>query len=255
MQLAQGLFVFLFGLLVGSFLNVCIYRIPLERTIIRGRSYCPSCEALIPWYLNIPLVSFLFLRGRCRNCGTKISPIYPIVELLSGILFVASFLAFGLSIPALLAALVFASLIVLSIIDYRIQIIPDGVVIFLFVLGLLNAFYHIYYFGAPWHLYAIGVLAASLPLLILGLLYEDGIGGGDIKLMAAAGLFAGWKLALLSLFLGSLFGLFYAIALWLLKKNVNRKTAIPFGPFLSLGIFSSILVGNQLISLYLSFFF
>ena len=252
MQSAQGLFVFLFGLLVGSFLNVCIYRLALEKTIVRGRSYCPSCNSLIPWYLNVPLVSFLFLRGRCRECGVKISPVYPIVELLSGILFLASFLTFGFGIPALLAAFVFAALLVLSVIDYRIQIIPDGVVIFLFVLGFINAFYHVYYVGSPWQLYAIGTFAASVPLLILGLLYEDGIGGGDIKLMAAAGLFAGWKLILLSLFLGSLFGLFYAIVLWLFKQKISRKTAIPFGPFLSLGILTSILAGNQLILWYLS---
>jgi leader peptidase (prepilin peptidase)/N-methyltransferase len=255
MQFFQALVVFVLGLLVGSFLNVCIYRIPLEKTIVKGRSYCPSCNALIPWYLNIPLVSYLALGGKCRDCKASISPVYPIVELANGLLFLAAYAVFGLTVTGLLAASVFSALLVISVIDYRIQIIPDGIVIFLAIVGLANALFQILYLGAPWHLYVIGIFAASLPLLILGLLYQDGVGGGDIKLMAAIGLFAGWKIAFLSLFLGAVYGLIYALVLLLLRQKVGRKTAIPFGPFLSLGILTSILVGDRLIGWYLSLLF
>ena len=252
MQALTGIFVFLFGLLAGSFLNVCIYRIPLGRTIVRGRSYCPACEALIPWYCNVPLVSWLALRGRCKDCGAAIPKIYPAVEFLGGLLFLLAWLRFGLTPVALLSALVFSALLVLSVIDYRIQIIPDGIVLFLAAAGLVRALLGIFTEGAPWHLYAIGVLAAALPLFLLSLFYEDGVGGGDIKLLAAVGLFTGWKLILLALFLGALYGLLYAGFLLLRKQAVGRKTAIPFGPFLSLGIATSILVGDRLLVWYFS---
>lgn len=255
MQWFFGLVIFVLGLLIGSFLNVCIYRIPLEKTIVKGRSYCPECNALIPWYLNIPIISYVALKGRCRDCNAPISPVYPIVELANGLLFLAAYGAFGLSITGLLAAAVFSALLVLSVIDYRIQIIPDGLVIFLAVVGLANALFQILYWGAPWHLYVIGIFAASVPLLVMGLLYQDGVGGGDIKLMAAIGLFVGWKLALLSLFLGAVYGLLYTVVLLLLRQKVGRKTAIPFGPFLALGILTSILAGDRMIDWYLNLLF
>lgn len=255
MQWFFGLVIFILGLLIGSFLNVCIYRIPLSKTIVKGRSYCPSCNALIPWYLNIPVVSFVALKGRCKDCKSTISPIYPIVELVNGLLFLAAYAAFGLTVTALLASAVFSALLVLSVIDYRIQIIPDGIVIFLAVVGLANALFQIIYLDAPWHLHVIGIFAASVPLLVMGLLYQDGVGGGDIKLMAAIGLFTGWKLAFLSLFLGAVYGLLYALVLLILRQKVGRKTAIPFGPFLALGILTSILAGDRLIGWYLNLLF
>ncbi len=143
MQWFFGLVILILGLLIGSFLNVCIYRIPLEKTIVKGRSYCPECNALIPWYLNIPIISYVALKGRCRDCKASISPINPIVELTNGLLFLVAYAAFGLTVTALLAAAVFSALLVLSVIEYRIQIIPDGIVIFLAVVGLANALFQI----------------------------------------------------------------------------------------------------------------
>lgn len=243
-------FIFLVGLTAGSFLNVCIYRIPLEKTIVKGRSYCPSCGKLIPWYLNIPVLSFIVLRGRCRYCMEQISPVYPAVELLNASLTLISFIIYGFSLTALFLSALCSLLIVISFIDLRHQIIPDGLAAAVAVLGALHAVYRIVLMCEPWQLYLFGIFAASLPLLVLGLIYSDGIGGGDVKFMAAAGLFSGWKLILLSLFLGSLVALFYVIVL-LFQKKALRGTRIPFAPFLSAGIILSLLFGNRLIELYL----
>lgn len=244
--------IIIIGLMIGSFLNVCIYRIPLGRTIVKGRSYCPSCGKLIPWYLNIPVLSWLFLRGRCRSCREPISPVYPSVELLNALLTYSAFLHFGYNMPAVLAAALFSVLIVISFIDLRHQVIPDGLVIAILVLGAVNAPYRIFIFGEPWHLFAAGVLAAALPLFVLGLIFPDSLGGGDVKLMAAAGLFLGWKLVLLALFLGNFLALFYVIALLILRK-FNRSAPIPFAPFLSAGMVCSLLAGDLLIEVYLKF--
>lgn len=245
--------IFIVGLMIGSFLNVCIYRIPLERTIVKGRSYCPSCGKLIPWYLNLPVLSYLVLRGRCKYCREHISPIYPVVELLNGILTLLAFLLYGFSMTAVFFSVLFSILIVISFIDLQHQIIPDGLVISLFILGILRAGYCIAVYGEPWYTFAIGLVAASLPLFILGLILPDSLGGGDIKFMAAAGLFTGWKLILFALFWGNFIALFCVIVLFILKK-AGRRTRIPFGPFLSLGVISALLFGDQLIQLYLRSF-
>lgn len=243
--------IILLGLMIGSFLNVCIYRIPLARTIVKGRSYCPSCGALIPWYLNIPVLSYLVLRGHCKSCGEPISPLYPMVEILNALLTFTAFSFFGFSMMTILAAVFFSILIVISFIDLQHQIIPDGLVICLLLLGALNAVYQIVILHEPWPTFAIGLLAASFPLFLLGLVFPDSLGGGDVKLMAAAGLFLGWKLILLALFLGNFIALFYVIVQLLLRK-FNRSTPIPFGPFLSLGMVCSLLFGDQLIDFYLN---
>lgn len=247
------LFVFILGLLLGSFLNVCIYRIPLGRTVVKGRSYCPECGNLIPWYRNIPLFSYLLLQGRCKDCDTAISPVYPIVELLNALLYVLVFAIYGLTIPALLLAILSSLLIVISFIDLRWKIIPDCLVLFMFGLGIVHGVYQIVVLNGPWHLHGIGFFAAALPLWALGYAFKDGVGGGDIKFMAAAGLFAGWKLILLSLYLGALFGLVYSGVLFFMGK-AGRRTEIPFGPFLSLGLLTSLLIGDSLMQWYSALF-
>jgi leader peptidase (prepilin peptidase)/N-methyltransferase len=239
--------VFVYGLLIGSFLNVCIYRIPLGKTIVKGRSYCPSCNALIPWYCNIPLFSYLFLRGRCLRCRQKISPVYP------ALLYLAALYVYGPAPAFLFLAALFSLLIVIAFIDLEHQIIPDGLVITILVLGAFHAVYQVLAQGMPWHLFVIGFLAASVTILILGLVYEGGMGGGDIKLMAAAGVFIGWKLILLSLFIGALYAGCFSLFLVLSKKG-SMKTAVPFGPFLSLGIVTCALTGNSILAWYLGLF-
>ncbi len=132
-----GLFVFVYGLLIGSFLNVCIYRIPLRKTVVRGRSYCPSCSALIPWYLNIPVFSYLLLRGRCKNCHAPISIIYPAVELLNAAFYLLIYIFFGFTAEALALAILFSLLIIIALIMLRYQIIPVKLSGTILALGLL----------------------------------------------------------------------------------------------------------------------
>ncbi|MGI6748524.1 MAG: prepilin peptidase [Anaerovoracaceae bacterium] len=245
--------VFILGLLTGSFLNVCICRIPLGKNFVKGRSYCPSCDALIPWYCNIPLLSYIFLKGKCKHCGNKISLIYPVVELLNALLYLAALYLYGLTLQTLFVAILFSVLIIIAFIDLKHLIIPDGLVVFIIILSIINAVYMVIAQGEPWHTFVIGFFAASVPLFILGLVYPDGMGGGDIKLMAAAGLFMGWKLILLSLFIGAIYGGIVSIFIVIGKKE-SMKTAIPFGPMLSLGIVTCILLGEKIISWYLSLF-
>ncbi len=246
--------VFLFGLLTGSFLNVCIYRIPKNISFVTGRSRCPSCNSLIPWYCNIPLLSFMFLKGRCKDCKAKISPIYPIVELLNGLLFVLVFFTFNLSIHSLLTAALFSTLLIISFIDVRHRIIPNGLVVAILIIAVIKGLYESLILDAPWHTWIIGFFAASVPLLILGLIFKNGIGGGDIKLMAAAGLFLGWKLILLSLFIASLYGGAISVPL-MVSGKATMKSALPFGPFLSLGILTSALAGERILLWYFTLFF
>ncbi|GAB1476739.1 A24 family peptidase [Bacillota bacterium] len=247
------LFVFLYGLAAGSFLNVCIYRIPLDKSVVRGRSYCPDCNSLIPWYGNIPLFSFIFLRGRCKDCGNPISPVYPLVELLNALLWLAVWFRFGLVVYSLLLMLLCSLLIIISFIDLKHKIIPDRLVLIILLLGLANALHQSLFLHIHWSLWVLGFFAASLPLYVLGLINPDGMGGGDIKLMAACGLFSGWKLILLSLFLGAVYALIYSAVLFALGRPL-RKVQIPFAPFLSLGIATSLFAGESLISLYLQTF-
>ena len=159
-------------------------------------------------------------------------------------------MVFGISITFLFYAALFSILVIISFIDIKHQIIPDGLIVTMIVLAIANAIYQIIYLGYPWHSFAIGFFAASLPLLILGLIFPEGMGGGDIKLMAAAGLFIGWKLILLSLFIGAIYGGIVSIYIIASKKG-NRKTALPFGSMLALGIITCVLFGDQIINLYL----
>ncbi len=254
MQIIPYLFVFFIGINIGSFLNVCIYRLPLGKTIVRGRSYCPRCDSLIAWYYNIPLISYILLRGKCGYCRAPISPIYPFVELLNGLLYSLIFITQGFTFSALLMSLLVSLLLIVSFIDAKYQLIPDGLVISILVLAIVNMIYMKAYVSAPLLPYLMGFFAASLPLLLLGIVYEDGLGGGDIKLMAAAGIFTGWKLILLGLFLGNLMALVYVGWLYLQGK-AGRGTAIAFGPFLSSGIICVLLFGERLLSLYITLVF
>ncbi|MGI6731037.1 MAG: prepilin peptidase [Anaerovoracaceae bacterium] len=248
-DMAISIVIFVYGLLIGSFLNVCIYRIPLGKSVTRGRSYCTSCNALIPLYCNIPLFSYIFLKGRCKDCGEKFSVIYPIVELLNALLYLEIWLLYGPSPQSLFIALLFSVLIIITFIDLKHQVIPNGLVLIILILAVLYSLYMILMQDEPWYSYVIGFFAASLPLFILALIYPGGMGGGDIKLMAAAGLYMGWKLILLSLFMGAIYGGIVSIFIIATKKG-SMKTAIPFGPLLSLGIITSLLFGEQILTWY-----
>jgi len=240
-------FVFIYGIVVGSFLNVCIYRIPKKENIAIVRSHCMKCNHQLKWYDNIPLFSWLILlRGRCRYCKAPISPQYPIIEGLNGLLWILVFVVNGLNIDSLLYCLLASALLTLSVIDFRTFEIPVGINYFILALGLIMTVYHY----TEWLGHVIGFFAVSIPLFIL-ICVTDGraMGGGDMKLMAVVGLLIGWKLILLAFALGCIIG----APVHILRMKISKvDKVLAMGPYLSVGILISVLWGNQLINWYLS---
>ncbi len=233
---------FLFGLVFGSFLNVCIYRIPREKSVAWPPSACPHCNTHIAWYDNIPLLSYLFLRGKCRHCKKPISLQYPVVELLTGLLTVAFVWRFGISVWTFAVLGAVYALICLSVIDFEFMIIPDRCSLGLIVWGLLFAWTNPNFSGLWWQKELCALLGAVVGLLgvlaiaLLGtwLFKKEAMGGGDVKLMSGVGALIGWQGVITTVVMASFFGLIYAV-LMMLFKNKKRQDAIPFGPFLSLG--------------------
>ena len=189
------IFVFLFGIVIGSFLNVCIYRIPLKESIVFPHSHCMTCGYQLRWYDLVPLFSFLFLRGRCRKCHTKLSLQYPLVEGMNGALYVIVFLANGWNYMSVVYCLLTSALIVLSVLDFRTMEIADGINLFILLLGIAATLLDLH----AWKDHVIGMFSVSVFLLVIYLITVGrGIGGGDIKLMFGAGLLLGWKGAVLA---------------------------------------------------------
>lgn len=265
--------VLIVGLIVGSFLNVCIARIPLETSIISPPSHCPRCKTPIRWYDNIPLVSYAILRGRCRTCGQRISWRYPLVELMNGLLYLWAFSEFGITGEAVLVMALCSSLVVITFIDLDHQIIPDvitfpGMVIGLVVapffmttlagplsFGLGNVLPSPGQYGTSFLNAFIGILLGGAPLYLIGWLWEkfrkvEAMGGGDVKFMAMVGGFLGWKGAFLTIMLGAMAGSIVGVSLILLKKHQADKV-IPFGPFLAFGTLLTLFRGPEIIAWYL----
>lgn len=239
-----------FGLLVGSFLNVVIARVPEGRSVWAPRSACPRCGALIGWYDNIPLISFLVLRGRCRGCRTPIPWSYPIVEAATGGAFALSYALFGPTLDFVVAAILLGALIAITAIDLRHQIIPDVITLPGIVVGFLASLAST---RIDWLDSLIGIAVGGGIFLVIILVSGGGMGGGDMKLGAMLGAFLGWKLGLLALLLGVLSGGVVAIALLLFGRK-GRKEAIPFGPYLALGGALALLWGDPILTWYLSRF-
>ena len=240
--------IFLIGISIGSFLNVCIYRIPKKEDIVFERSHCMSCGNVLKWYELIPLFSFLVQGGKCRNCKTKLSVQYPLIELLNGLIYVWIFMAKGFQPESILFCICASVLIVISVIDWRTYEIPFGCNIIIGILGIVRVFLNL----AHWYDYVIGFFAVSgLFLIIYWITKGRGIGGGDIKLMAAAGLLLGWQNILLSLMIGSIAGSVIHLAL---MKIQGKDRVLAFGPYLAFGIFISMLYGNDIITWYLGMF-
>ena len=240
--------IFLIGISIGSFLNVCIYRIPKKEDIVFERSHCMSCGNVLKWYELIPLFSFLVQGGKCRNCKTKLSVQYPLIELLNGLIYVWIFMAKGFQPESILFCICASVLIVISVIDWRTYEIPFGCNIIIGILGIVRVFLNL----AHWYDYVIGFFAVSgLFLIIYWITKGRGIGGGDIKLMAAAGLLLGWQNILLSLMIGSIAGSVIHLAL---MKIQGKDRVLAFGPYLAFGIFTAMLYGNEIITWYLSMF-
>src|SRR6185437_3555628 len=236
---------FLFGLLLGSFANVCVVRLPEGDSIVSPRSRCPHCGASIRFWDNIPILSFLLLAGRCRACRAAISWQYPCIELTVAIFFTFHAVWFGPDLSrAVILDLLFFYLFVISIIDYRHRIIPDELSLSLIALGLVISWANPLLQGPPLYRLAESAAAALMGgasmffLAWLGekIFKQEALGGGDIKLVAAFGAVLGWQRLWTSLFVGSMLGALAGIALILMKKKKRRET-LPFGPFLSLGAY------------------
>jgi|SRR5262245_60678342 len=243
----EPLVVFVFGLIIGSFCNVVIYRLPTGESIIRPGSHCRLCSApLRPWD-NIPLLSYLLLRGRCRSCKGRISLRYPCVELACGALYVLLWYKFGLNILFVIYALLTSTLLVVALIDLDHKIIPNTITLPGILLGLGLSLW-----ALPITPLAslIGLVAGGLFFYLVAVVSKGGMGGGDIKLIAMIGAFLGWQGAFFTILTGALMGSVVGVGLMLLGKK-GRKDKVPFGPFLSFGAIVFTLVGHDLIRWYI----
>lgn len=241
----------LLGLMLGSFLNVCILRWPRDESVIRPRSHCPGCGRLIEWYDNIPVLSWLLLRGRCRTCRTPISVQYPLVELATGCIWAFLGWRFGLGLTAASGAIFFTILLGIAMTDAREYLIPDEFSLGGLVLGIALSLPG----GFPSIANALlGAVAGFALLWVVGALgswmfKEEAMGGGDIKMMAMVGAFVGWQGVLLTIFLGAVLGTLVFVPL----SFFDRKRLVPFGVFLSIGAAVTWLAGPGIITWYRSF--
>lgn len=253
LHLYFSIIAFVTGSVVGSFLNVCIWRMPREESVVFPSSHCPNCSYHIRWYDNVPLLSYMLLKGKCRGCGMRISIQYPLVELLNGLLTLALFLKFGVSLSFLVLVLFSSALVVITFIDLEHQIIPDEISLSGIVIGFLTSFFIP---GFTWTNSLSGILLGGGSLLFVAYAYQwltkkDGMGGGDIKLLAMMGAFLGWKSIPFIIFISSLLGSVIGITIMLIQKK-DSKFAIPFGPYLAFGALLYVFYGRRIITWYLT---
>jgi leader peptidase (prepilin peptidase)/N-methyltransferase len=241
------------GLIIGSFLNVCIHRLPLGESIVWPPSRCPHCRMVLKPYDNIPVVSYAILRGRCRGCGSPISAQYPVVELVTASMFLASYLLYP---PALMVQrIVFAcALIVLFFIDLEHHRLPNEITLPGMVVGFVCSFF----MPPGWVSSLVGILLGGGVLWLLATLWwlirhEEGMGFGDVKMLAMIGAFLGWRLVLVTLFVSTILGSVIGVGIVVAKKG-NMKTALPFGCFLAIGAILASAVGDRAVAWYLSLY-
>jgi leader peptidase (prepilin peptidase)/N-methyltransferase len=248
--------VFLLGAIVGSFLNVCIIRLPLKESIVFPGSHCLSCRRQIAWYDNVPILSWLVLKGRCRNCGAKISPQYLVVELAAAGIFVLFYKLFGLSAEGVVYLTLTLVLLVISLIDWKYQIIPDLFTLPGIAAGPVVSLIFPAIHGTDLRWAALleslgGVLLGGGVLYVIGtaaerILKKEAMGGGDVKLLAMIGAFTGWKGVVWTLFVSSFAGSIAGLAL----KFTGGDERVPYGPFLAIGVFFYFLFGLQFFNWY-----
>jgi leader peptidase (prepilin peptidase)/N-methyltransferase len=242
------------GLMIGSFLNVCIYRLPKRESIAWPASHCTACNRPLAWFENIPVVSWLVLRGRCRTCGVRISAVYPLVELTTGVVFAGAAIIYGLS-PLLFVRLAFAcALIVLFVIDLQHQILPNAITL----PGIAAGFVASVFLPPGWLSSLIGILAGGGILFAIAEAYYrlrgiEGLGMGDVKMLAMIGAVLGWKLMLLTLVLASFAGSVVGVGLMATGRG-GMQAALPFGTFLALGALVAAVAGDPILAWYLAFY-
>ena len=244
----------LFGLLIGSFLNVCIYRLPRDQSIVWPASRCTTCGRELAWYENIPVFSYLVLRGRCRSCGERISPMYPVIEIATALIFAGALAWYGWT-PLFAVRLLFAcAMLVLFVIDLQHQILPNEITLPGIGIGLAASV-----FLEPGLRQAlIGAVAGGGTLWLVRWVYErlrhqEGLGFGDVKMLAMIGAFLGWPLMLLTLVLGSFLGSVVGLSL-IASGRGDLGSKLPFGTFLALAAVVSALVGPDLLAWYVGFY-
>lgn len=253
-EVFAGLLLAAFGLVVGSFLNVCIYRLPRGQSVVRPASRCTRCDRALRWFENVPILSYLALRGRCRTCGEPISLVYPVVELVTSGLFLLHYWQLGWQ-PLLFARLVFAAvMVVLFVVDLQHRLLPNLITL----PGLGVGFAFSLFLPPGWLEALIGIAVGGGALLAIGEAYyrirgEEGLGMGDVKMLAMIGAFLGWKLMLVTLVVASFLGSVVGVGLIAATRS-NLKYALPFGSFLALGAIISAVHGEYLLDWYLSFY-
>jgi leader peptidase (prepilin peptidase)/N-methyltransferase len=272
----EKIFVFIFGSIVGSFLNVCIHRMPLEESIVRPRSHCPNCKKLIPWYDNIPFLSYILLRGQCRFCNEKISPRYFVVEFLTALFFLIFYLRFGFSFDFIFYSVFVCGLIIATFVDIPHRIIPDQISVGGIVVGFLFSVIKSFSLKPlSWSLRPetlirqpildsfLGIIIGGGIIWLTGFLFDliyfkllknppiqgetESMGGGDVKLLAMIGAFLGWKAVLITFFVAPFFG----AAVGIINMLIRKDHLIPYGPFLSLAAVISIFWADKILGLFL----
>ncbi len=278
---ATSIFIFALGAIIGSFLNVVIHRLPREESIVFPNSRCPSCGANISFYDNIPILSYLILRGRCRNCRAPISARYPAVEALTGLLYVVVFLHNGLTLALSFDLIFVTALVALIFIDAEFMILPDAITYPGMLFALLARLVVPYLVGRPvfddldsllhgalvgWPMWTaslagavLGALAGGGSLWLIGWLWQrlrgvEAMGLGDVKMMLMVGAYLGWRLTVLTIFLGVLTGSIAGISLMLRRGNRDMQMLLPFGIFLGIGAIISLLFGARIINWYVAQF-
>lgn len=247
------IYTFIFGTLIGSFLNVVVYRLPREESLSFPPSHCPTCSKRLQFYDLIPIISYLGLRGKCRSCGNRISIQYPIVEAITGLLFLMTVYTFGLRLETIQYIVIIGMLIPIFLIDYEHYIIPDGLNMGIFAVAVSVVLIQILTGEKQWNefLYHIfGMLIGGGFFLFIAVVTDGAMGGGDIKIMAALGFLFGVKSTLLLMFFSFVIGGILSVILLVLKIK-KRKDPIPFGPFICLSALITIFWGNQILEWYL----
>lgn len=234
---------FIYGLCIGSFLNVVIFRLPIHESLSKEASHCFKCGNKIKWYDNIPLFSYIILRGKCRKCGDRISLQYPIVELLNAILWVLIYFKYGYSVETLVYIILSSVLVCIAFIDEKTFEIPAILNGWILVIGIIYTVYDYKH----WLTHIIGMLCVSFVLFLIWF-FTDGIGFGDVKLMFCSGLLLGWHIIIPSFLIGCII----AIIIHSIRMKVSNKGhKLAFGPYLSLGIYVGLFVGQPLMTMYL----
>ncbi|QXE21268.1 A24 family peptidase [Clostridium sp. 001] len=249
MYIYCSIIVFVFGTIIGSFLNVCIYRIPMEESIVYPPSHCTNCGSRIKWYDLIPIVSYVILKGQCRNCGEKISARYPIIEFTTGLLYTMLYVKFGISIDIVKYIVFISILIVVGMIDLN----TTDIYFKTTVVGLISTFIFLviyYYNGLPIKTYVYGGIVGGGLLALIILITKGGMGWGDAEICTVCGLFLGLKLTFLMLFLSFIIGATAGVILILSGKK-SRKDYIPFGPFIVLASIITVFCGQNIVNWYL----